>query len=138
MLCINLPYNQPEFVDSSLCCLIDAPDTVCCRSTFLVNPSLSSDSEAVNYSVNLNFIRVEINYMKFCLLDFNGYSPAAVVLNYLAESFAARHAKRVAACSNRTQHLLFGSCYQIAGVNFEHLRNRYLNSGLPCQLDWEV
>ena len=105
MLCINLPYNQPELVDSSLCCLIDAPDTACCRSRFLVNPSLSSDSEAVNYSVNLNFIRVEINYMKFCLLDFNGYSPAAVVLNYLAESFTARHANRVGACSNRTQHL---------------------------------
>lgn len=122
MLCINLPYNQPELVDSSLCCLIGAPDTACCRSTFLVNPSLSSDSEAVNYSVNLNFIRVEINYMKFCLLDFNGYSPAAaVVLNYQAESFAARLVDHVVACFNRTRHLYFGSCYQIAGVNFEHL-----------------
>ena len=108
MLCINLPCNQPELVDSGLYCLIAAPDTACCRSTFLVNPSLSSDSEAVNYSVNLNFIRVEINYMKFCLLDFNGYSPAAVVLNYLAESLAAQHADRVRAYFKRTRHLWFG------------------------------
>ena len=105
MLCINLPYNQPELVDSSLCCLIDASDTECCRSAFLVNPSLSSDYEAVNYSVNLNFIRVEINYMKFCLPDFNGYSPAAVVFKNLAKSFADPPTKRVEACFNRTQHL---------------------------------
>lgn len=97
MLCINLPCNQPEFVNSSLCCLIDASDTECCRSAFLVNPSLSSDSEAVNYSVNLNFIRVEINYMKFCLLDFNGYSPAVVVFKYLAKSLTARPTKHVEA-----------------------------------------
>ena len=39
MLLINLPFNKPGLVGSSLCCLVEGPDTEGCRSTFLVNPS---------------------------------------------------------------------------------------------------
>lgn len=107
MLCINLPYNQPRLVDSSLHWLIEAPDTAYCRSTFLVNPGLSSDSEAVNYSVTLYFIRRQINYMKFCLLDFNGCWPLAV-LNYFGGSSSAHHVNYVDPCFGHIHCLFIG------------------------------
>ena len=107
MLCINLPYNQPRLVDSSLRWPIEALGTAYCRSTFLVNPSLSSDSEAVNYSVTLYFIKRQINYMKFCLLDFNGCSPLAV-LNYFAGLSASPHVNCAGPCFGHIQHPLIG------------------------------
>ena len=53
---INLPFDWSVAADLGLCCQIEAPDTIHYRYAFLVNPGLSSDSEAVNYSVNLYFI----------------------------------------------------------------------------------
>ena len=76
---INLPFDSSVVADPGLCCQFEVPDTTYSRQAFLVNPGLSSDSEAVNYSVNLYFIREEINYMKLCLLDFNGQRPMAVL-----------------------------------------------------------
>ena len=69
---INLPFDSSVVADPGLCCQFEVPDTTYSRQAFLVNPGLSSDYEAVNYSVNLYFIREEINYMKLCLIDFNG------------------------------------------------------------------
>lgn len=78
---INLPFDSSVVADPGLCSQFEVPDITCCRQAFLVNLGLSSDSEAVNYSVNLYFIRGEINYMKLCHLDFNGYWPMAVFMD---------------------------------------------------------
>ena len=73
---IYLPFKTSASADQVLCFLLEPSETTYCLLSFLVN--LNSSLRVVNYSVNLYFILKEINYMKCCLLDFNGYSPVPI------------------------------------------------------------